>query len=349
MSRSSSRPSSRNAARPKTPVATRSFERPEAKQTISKHLGTVLEDGLDVCIERAELSKEQLEAARAAFNAEGEGQSRIGLHSVKRALLSLNLRLDDALFQRLVESRWDEEQAASVASDGNGNGNGASGKGKGVDFDGFARIYRGAATPATAFGRHLRKAAGRGEEELVRELVLRGCNPNTGSGTGETALHCMAAFGRADTAKALKGLCGKELLLQPRDKAGWTPLMIASGNGHTAFMRFLLDEGVDPSIANNSGRTAMHRAAARGKDKALKLLISKKAKVDGRDKCGYTALHLAAMHDEAEAMRTLLEAGADVEVKDSLGYTAKHFCSSDRLWAKLMDERERSRVGGSRK
>lgn len=44
MSRSSSRPSSRNAARPKTPVVTRSFERPEAKQTISKHLGTVLED-----------------------------------------------------------------------------------------------------------------------------------------------------------------------------------------------------------------------------------------------------------------------------------------------------------------
>lgn len=47
-----SRPSSRNAARPKTPVGTRSFERPEAKQTISKHLGTVLEDGLDVFIEK---------------------------------------------------------------------------------------------------------------------------------------------------------------------------------------------------------------------------------------------------------------------------------------------------------
>lgn len=42
-----SRPSSRNAAGRRTPVVTRSFERPEAKQTISKHLGTVLEDGLD--------------------------------------------------------------------------------------------------------------------------------------------------------------------------------------------------------------------------------------------------------------------------------------------------------------
>ncbi|CAM9538161.1 unnamed protein product [Pylaiella littoralis] len=131
--------------------------------------------------------------------------------------------------------------------------------------------------------------------------------------------------------------------MQPRDKAGWTPLMVAAGNGHTPFMRFLLDEGVNPGVAN-SGRAALHRAAARGRDKALKLLISKKAKVDGKDKCGYTGLHLAAMHDEAEAMRAVLKAGADIEVKGALVYTAAHFCS-DRLWAKLIEERDRGRPG----
>lgn len=52
----------------------------------------------------------------------------------------------------------------------------------------------------------------------VRELILRGCNPNTGSGTGETALHTMAAFGHVDCAKTLKALCGNELILQPEDK-----------------------------------------------------------------------------------------------------------------------------------
>lgn len=49
-----SRPSSRNGGRPRTPVvAVRSFERPEPAQIISKHSGTVLEDGLDaekVCV-----------------------------------------------------------------------------------------------------------------------------------------------------------------------------------------------------------------------------------------------------------------------------------------------------------
>lgn len=269
-----------------------------------------------------EIREEQYAAISAAFKNEGEG-SRLGLASVKRALLRSGLKLDDALFQRLVESRWEDEQGPD---------------GEGVDLDGFVRIYSAVSTPATAFGRHLRKAAGRGDEKLVRELILRGCNPNTGSGTGETALHTMAAFGQVDCAKALKALCGKELLLQPKDKAGWTPLMVAAGNGHTAFMRFLLDEGCEAGIASESGRTAMHRAAVKGREKALRLLISKKVKADSRDKCGYTPLHLAAMHDEAEAMGVLLEAGADAEAKDILGYSPKHFCS-DRLWQKLIDER----------
>ncbi|CAN0317359.1 unnamed protein product, partial [Ectocarpus sp. 13 AM-2016] len=96
---------------------------------------------------------------------------------------------------------------------------GRGGGGDSVDVDGFGRVYGSVAVPAMTFGRHLRKAAGRGDEELVRELILRGCNPNTGSGTGETALHTMAAFGRVDCAKTLRALCGKDLIMQPRDKA----------------------------------------------------------------------------------------------------------------------------------
>lgn len=32
--------------------------------------------------------------------------------------------------------------------------------------------------------------------------------------------------------------------------------MVASGNGHTPFMRFLLEEGVEPGIANETGEFA---------------------------------------------------------------------------------------------
>lgn len=52
----------------------------------------------------------------------------------------------------------------------------------------------------------------------VRELIYRGCNPNTGSGTGETALHTMAAHGQVECAKAVRALCRQDLMIQPRDK-----------------------------------------------------------------------------------------------------------------------------------
>lgn len=67
-------------------------------------------------------------------------------------LNSLNVRLDDALFQKLVESRWEHERKAA--------------SGNGLDCDGFVRLFNTIWTPAISFGRHLRKAAGRGDEEL---------------------------------------------------------------------------------------------------------------------------------------------------------------------------------------
>lgn len=62
----------------------------------------------------------------------------------------------------------------------------------------------------------------------VRELILRGCNPNTGSGTGETALHTMAAHGQVDCARTLKALSGAEFMVQPKDKVGYPCAMTKS-------------------------------------------------------------------------------------------------------------------------
>lgn len=67
-------------------------------------------------------------------------------------LISLDIKLDDALFQRLVESRWDDEQKSTGRN--------------AIDCESFVRLYSTIWTPATSFGRHLRKAAGRGDEEL---------------------------------------------------------------------------------------------------------------------------------------------------------------------------------------
>lgn len=51
-----------------------------------------------------------------------------------------------------MESGWEHERKAAGVD--------------GLDCDGFVRLYTSIWTPATSFGRHLRKAAGRGDEEL---------------------------------------------------------------------------------------------------------------------------------------------------------------------------------------
>lgn len=69
------------------------------------------------------------------------------------------MRLDDSLFQRLVESRWEGEQGSNR---------------DGVDCDGFIRLYTSVFTPAIVFGKHLRKAAGRGDQELGKGVKRGG-------------------------------------------------------------------------------------------------------------------------------------------------------------------------------
>jgi hypothetical protein len=69
---------------------------------------------------------------------------------VRSALQTLGLRLDDALFERFISTRW-----ASVVSDA------------GVNSEGFLVLYAFSIAPATKFGSALRKAAGRGDGKLM--------------------------------------------------------------------------------------------------------------------------------------------------------------------------------------
>ncbi|CAM9512176.1 unnamed protein product [Discosporangium mesarthrocarpum] len=238
--------STRNSQRPPSaePFEERSYNRLQPEKVISRHAGTVLENGLDH--NGVEITLEQRQAVKNAFQGELDGRP-LDLRAGRQALERLGVQLDDAMFERLVEAKWSKMEPGDP---------------EGVNLASFEHLYREVVTPAREFGAHLRKAAGRGESELVRELILRGCDPNTGSGMGETAMHTMAAHGQTDTARDLHVLCGKDVLIDPRDKAGWTPLMVAAGNGHTPFMRFLLEEGADVSAASDNGeRKGIKRAS----------------------------------------------------------------------------------------
>ncbi|KAG5188915.1 ankyrin [Tribonema minus] len=288
----------------------------------------------------AELTEDQLNDARAAFaGADAAAAGRISQAAARAALARLGLQLDDALFERLARARWAEYGRDDVSCEG------------------FVALFALAAAPSRKYGAQLRKAAGRGDVAVVRELLMRGCGVNTADGNGMPALQHAAAAGLVDVAKLLKQCAGAELEVNTADNTGWTPLMTgaqleddtadntgwtplmtASAHGHAVFVRWLLDAGADARAASRAGRTALHAAASKGRDAVVRLLLAAGAAADARDAAGCAPLHLAALHAHVGAARALLEGGADGGAVDALGRGAADYLGPQ-AWRRLQDER----------
>jgi ankyrin repeat protein len=112
---------------------------------------------------------------------------------------------------------------------------------------------------------------------------------------GTTPLWLAASFGQVGILRILAA--GKA---DPRLTAndGTTPLMAAIGrNQSTALeaVRVLLDAGADVNAADETGNTALHRAASSGFDPIVQLLADRGAKVDIKNKQGQTPLMMTRL------------------------------------------------------
>jgi ankyrin repeat protein len=109
----------------------------------------------------------------------------------------------------------------------------------------------------------------------------------------------------------LGATCIAVLLLLPG--CGYS-LLRAAGEGDTAAVRALLDQGMD---ANASfpviGTHPLILAAAGGHVETVCALLDRGAKVTTTDLTGWTALHAAAYRGHAEVVRVLVERGAVME------------------------------------
>jgi len=56
---------------------------------------------------------------------------------------------------------------------------------------------------------------------------------------------------------------------------GWTPLYMASKEGHPDVLRFLLEYGVDATVKTEDGSLPLHVAAARGHVEVARLLLER--------------------------------------------------------------------------
>jgi ankyrin repeat protein len=125
-----------------------------------------------------------------------------------------------------------------------------------------------------------------------------------------------------DSVKNIKGKQHKahhnefHLVVDAKDKYGWTPLYCASHHGSTECVKILLHElgtyhmtlkfitsnmllifkfsGADVTVRNNVGKTALHAAMGQNRSAIAELLVHAGASLNAKDSKGMTPLHECA-------------------------------------------------------
>ena len=85
-----------------------------------------------------------------------------------------------------------------------------------------------------------------------------------------------------------------------REKAKWTPLLVAALRGHDDAVKVLLENGADVGLTDITNSSALHVAAGYGRLKIVRMLLEAKVDVNGRDAGGSTPLHVAAQQGQSE-------------------------------------------------
>ncbi len=87
-------------------------------------------------------------------------------------------------------------------------------------------------------------------------------------------------------------------------------------------IRLLLGHGAQVNDRDNTGATALHKAASRSSTDTEQLPLEHGAQVNDRDNNGATALHIAASKNLAQLATLLLEHQAQANARDTEGQTA---------------------------
>ena len=103
---------------------------------------------------------------------------------------------------------------------------------------------------------------------------------------------------------------------------GYAPLLWATWNGHEACVATLIAAGADPNVADNRGNTPLHRVALGGYKACFAALIAAGADPNAVNDDGYAPLHWAVYNNHEACVAALIATGADPNIVNNLGQTA---------------------------
>lgn len=172
--------------------------------------------------------------------------------------------------------------------------------------------------------RPIHMAARLGLAEVLQCLINSGCDLNSRTDSGDTALMICAKNKRADCLRVL-ALAGADFGLV--NIVGQSVSSFAESNRWSlGFQQMVLDiirAGKIPKSSNTSLFSSLNFVAQAGDTEALKVLITcGEIDLDYQDNNGVSAVMIAALKGHVEVFRLLVYAGADVKLHNKAGETA---------------------------
>ncbi|MFA5461541.1 MAG: ankyrin repeat domain-containing protein [Sulfurimonas sp.] len=110
----------------------------------------------------------------------------------------------------------------------------------------------------------------------------------------------------------------------------WTPLLIATANGHYKAVQLLLDKAAEPNLTNAYGASALHFASKYGKKSLCRLLLKYNADINLADMKGETALMKAVQENFFNIVELLIENNADVSLIDHSNMSALNYAKKNK-------------------
>jgi uncharacterized protein len=216
----------------------------------------------------------------------------------------------------------------------------------------------------------LRSAAYNNQLNRTKALLKLGANPNATDDEGQTALHAAVAWFQYDSdmigrfptdPEVLEALLEGGAALNPVDKEGYTPLLLAARNDNNRAVHFLVEHGADGKRTDPSGWSALtwflwknrYYPNARKtlepflRSKGIPLTLwdalilndTRRAEqltapvpINTKGGAGRTLLHLAATYGNTSVAAQLLARGADVNATDALKRTPLHYAMGGEFW-----------------
>ena len=164
-----------------------------------------------------------------------------------------------------------------------------------------------------------------GHVEVVRTLLDKGADVYRGETSDNWSPLCVAS--REGHLDIVKLLACTEANISHKGDSGLTPLHHAIAEEHTDVALYLLEKGANAGAMDNLGLTPLIGCALLGNNIVLKHLLHYDADpnvIYDTNGFGFSALNVAASRGNYETAALLLNNGASVDQVNSKGWTALH-------------------------